>query len=346
MNITKTILAFFAAILMILSTGATAFAMPGGGAEKSENYTVGVDLSVFNIGGKNVLNYDSVDFAKMKADGCDFAILRLGFTAKATREHTLDLAFLEYYNRARAAGMKLGVYFYSIASTPEESISDAEWVISVIEENDMYFEYPIYYDVEEGVHYGMNGENLTKLCLGWSETLEKAGYFPGVYGRDSILNKLSADFRSRYDVWVRFIKSDAQNAVQYSPETENVSERASLWQYTMYQRFDGCTVQYTSNQLDGNISYKDYTKIMVENGYNNCENMPEPEPETESSEDTSVSAEESVSSEESVSAEESVSLENNENEESENRKTLIVAIAVLVVALGGILAVVLMFRKK
>lgn len=332
MNKTKRLFAVFAAMAMFLSFGVNAFAMPGGGAEKSDEYTVGVDLSVFNVGGKNVLNYDSVDFAKMKADGCDFAILRIGFTGKSTREHTLDLAFIEYYNRARAAGMKLGIYFYSIATTAEEAIDDAEWVISVIEENNMYFEYPLYYDVEEGVHYGMNSENLTKLCFGWAETMEMAGYFPGIYGRDSILDKLSDDFKAKYDCWVRYIKSDSATAAQYSPDTTNVSDRASLWQYTMYQRFDGCTVQYTENQLDGNISYKDYAKIMIENGYNNCDNIPEPEPESES-----------VSSEEIAESSE----ETDSNNEDEGMPKLgIIGLVLAAIGLIGIVVIILLKHKK
>ena len=268
MKMTKKLIALFLSLLMLSASCIGVVAQNGGGLIENANYTIGVDLSVFNIGGSKVMNYDSVDFAKMKADGCDFAILRIGFEGSATRANTLDLAFLEYYNRARAAGMKLGIYFYALGTTYTEAVDDAKWVISIIEENDMYFEYPIYYDVEDGAHYALNNDQMTNLCLGWCETLEESGYFGGIYGRDTILNKLTADFRSRYDLWIRSIKT--ADGEQYDPASMNISNQASLWQYTMLQMFDGCTVQYTSNQLDGNVSYKDYESIMYENGFNNC----------------------------------------------------------------------------
>lgn len=126
------ILAFCLSVLMIAISCTGILAQNGGGIIKNENYTIGVDLSIFNIGGSKVLNYDSVDFAKMKADGCDFAILRIGFEGSATRANTLDLAFIEYYKRAREAGMKLGVYFYALGTTYTEAVDDAKWVIKVI----------------------------------------------------------------------------------------------------------------------------------------------------------------------------------------------------------------------
>ncbi len=266
------------ALLLTASMLASAMVMPAnvsavenGGAIKSDSYTVGVDLSIFNVGGSTIMDYDAVDFAKMKADGCDFAIIRLGFEGSATGVDTLDLAFLEYYKRAREAGMKLGAYFFSRGTSYAEGKQDAEWVMNVIEENDMYFEYPICYDVEADVHYAATANQITNLCNGWAETLEANGYYPAVYANSEISAKISSDFKAKYDIWLRYIKSDGEFDVQYDPATLNISDRCSLWQYTMYQRFDGCSYEYTGkNQIDGNVSYKDYASIMAKNGYNNC----------------------------------------------------------------------------
>ncbi len=259
------------AMLAISSVVPTAnvSAVDNGGIVKTDDYTIGVDLSIWNVGGSSVLNYSAVDFAKMKADGCDFAILRIGFEGSSTRVDTLDLAFKEYYKRAREAGMKLGVYFYALGTSYEQAKQDAEWVINVIEENDMYFEYPICYDVEDGAHYALNATQLTNTCYGWAETLEMHGYYPAIYVNRELYKKISDDFKAEYDIWYRYIASADANATQYDPATLNISDQCSLWQYTMYQEFDGCSVQYTQNQLDGNVSYKDYTAIIEKNGYNN-----------------------------------------------------------------------------
>ncbi len=343
-RLTALILAVLMFSAVICASGMKVEAIEQGGVQKTDSYTVGVDLSIWNVGGSKVLDYTAVDFAKMKADGCDFAILRLGFEGSSTGADTLDLAFIEYYNRAREAGMKLGVYFFARATTYEAAKQDAEWVISVIEENNMYFEYPICYDVEADVHYAMGVQALNTLCLGWCETMDANGYYPAVYINKQLYPKLNSDFKGKYDVWYRYIFSDGEYDTQYDPATLNISDKCSLWQYTMYQRFDGCSYQYTGkNQIDGNVSYKDYASIMEANGYNNWEVKPE-EPETESS-----VAPESSKTEESIDDVTSAE-DNSSEEESSNFSGIVVVFVVLgIVLLVSIIIIVVVLvatRKK
>ena len=52
----------------------------------------------------------------------------------------------------------------------------------------------------------------------------------------------------------------------YSPETHNISDEASMWQYSWYgYEYDGVGL----DMLDVNVSYKDYPAIMKAYGYNN-----------------------------------------------------------------------------
>ncbi len=324
----------FSAVIM------NAKAIEQGGFKQTEDYTIGVDLSIWNVGGSKVLDYTAVDFAKMKADGCDFAIVRLGFEGSSTGEDTLDLAFIEYYNRAREAGMKLGVYFFSRATSYEAAKQDAEWVINVIEENDMYFEYPICYDVEADVHYAMGADVLNQVCYGWCETMDANGYFPAVYLNKQLYPKLTADFKASYDVWYRYIHSDGEFDIQYDPATLNISDQCSLWQYTMYQRFDGCSYKYTGkNQIDGNVSYKDYAAIMEANGYNNWEVKPEEEPEISSGPESSAV----VSEENSVHT----ASENQDSDGQRDPSSLGIWLIVGgVVIFAAIIIIVLVFVKK
>ena len=147
MKATKHILAFALSLMMIFSmviaSGVmTASAIAGGGLQQSSFRSYGADISFWNVNG-SALNYSLVDFAKMKADGCQFVILRIGDEGSSSRTNTLDTAFVEFYNRARAAGMPLGVYFYSLATTYSGAVEDANWVADKIEAYGMYFEYPI-----------------------------------------------------------------------------------------------------------------------------------------------------------------------------------------------------------
>jgi len=333
---------------VICASGMKVDAIDQGGIQQTDDYTVGVDLSVWNVGGSSVMDYTAVDFAKMKADGCDFAILRMGFEGSKTKEDTLDLAFIEYYNRARAAGMKLGAYFFSRATTYEGAKQDAEWAISVIEENNMYFEYPICYDVEADVHYAMGDSALNTLCFGWCETMEANGYYPAVYINKQLYPKLTSDFKGKYDVWYRYILSDNEFATQYNPATLNISSQCSLWQYTMYQRFDGCSYKYTGqNQVDGNVSYKDYASIMAANNYNNWELKPEDAP---SAPESSDSSDESAFTE--SESEDTVSDSNSEAESEEANVSgafiLILCIlgGIVVIAIVIIVVILVVTRKK
>ena len=256
------------ASLIIASGVTTASAMAGAGLQQTSFRSYGADVSYWNVYSSSGNDYSLVDFAKMKADGCDYVILRIGYEARATRQNVLDTAFVEYYKRARAAGMPLGLYFYQLCDTYEEAVEDAKWVISIIEQYDMYFEYPIYYDVEE-IEYGdkpvnLQGTAMEKLCLGWCETLEAAGYFPGIYGGGwSVLDKLSSDFKSKYDLWYAAYPSAANPHL-----TTDKSGYCGMWQYAASgYNFDGVPA---SASLDVNVCYKDYPAIMRQYGYNNC----------------------------------------------------------------------------
>ena len=257
---------------MIVSSGVmTASAIAGGGVASSTYRAYGADLSFWNVGG-STLNYSLVDFAKMKADGCQFVILRLGYEGSSSRTDVLDTAFVEFYNRARAAGMPLGVYFYSLATTYAGAQQDANWVADQIEKYGMYFEYPIYYDIEDSTYtnqVGLSSTKMEQLCLGWCETLEARGYFPGIYGgKSQVLDKLSSSFKSKYDLWYPRVLTNGHGS-QYNPANYDYSYMCNMWQYAWYDyEYNGIGL----DMLDVNVCYKNYPAIMAQYGYNNCGN--------------------------------------------------------------------------
>lgn len=253
--------------MLAVTSGVSVFALEGAGLSNNAGYNVafGCDVSYWNVGG-DTLDYSLVNFQKMKADGCDYVILRIGYEASASRKDIVDKAFVQFYNNARAAGMDVGVYFYALATTYAGAVQDAQWVMSVIEQYDMYFEYPIYYDVEDAAQVALGSSAMESLCSGWCDTLAAAGYFPGIYsGEFQCFNKLSASFKEKYDGWVASVKTDGHGA-QYDPATKSKSSVASMWQYAWYDyNYDGIGI----DMLDVNVSYKDYPKIMETYGYNN-----------------------------------------------------------------------------
>ncbi len=253
-------------------------AISGGGKPAGQIHHWGCDMSFYNVEGDN---YSLVNFSEMKADGCEYVILRIGYEGSVSRANTMDTAFTTLYRMAREAGMHVGLYFYSLATTYAGAVEDAQWVIKVIEENNMYFEYPIYYDVEDSNQTALGSTAMNNLCLGWCETLENAGYFPGIYGGQSqVMNKLSSDFLSRYDTWIAYVYNN-YSGTQYDPlnptsATSGFSSQYGMWQYKWYNT-STTSPSYKGSYwkdshgypLDCNVAYKDYPTIMQTYGYNN-----------------------------------------------------------------------------
>ena len=249
-------------------------AIPGAGLQGyTDNVYYGCDVSFWNLDdtsyayGSTVddsgADYSLVDFAKMKADGCDFVILRIGSVDASGKYY--DPHFVTLYNMARAAGMDIGLYFYSTALTYAEAAAEAEFVIDVIESYGMYFEYPLYIDIEESDQLALGTTGLNNLCYGWCDTMINAGYFPGIYGNYNLYEQLSYEVISNYDFWLAYVSSSTSMS-SYNPSNMNMSDECSMWQYSFYgYEYNGIG----KDMLDVNVSYKDYAAIMKNGGYNN-----------------------------------------------------------------------------
>lgn len=95
----------------------------------------GIDVSQYQ---------QNIDFKKVKASGVDFVIIRAGYGKYA---HQKDPYFESHYKAAKAAGLKVGAYWYSYAATVVEAKAEAQTCINAIKGKT--FEYPIYFDLEE-----------------------------------------------------------------------------------------------------------------------------------------------------------------------------------------------------
>ena len=155
-----------------------------GDDEKIKSY--GIDVSEHN----GEINWEAV-----KEYGVDFAIIRIGYskgtdTGYRTKDKVLtttpkgtDFTYEENYKAARAAGIKLGAYIYSYATTVEEAKLDAEQVIKAVKGK--VFEYPIYFDIEDDSQYNLTTELRTEMCLAFMNKVKAAGYQSGVYASQS-----------------------------------------------------------------------------------------------------------------------------------------------------------------
>jgi len=131
----------------------------------------------------------------------------------------------------------------------------------------MYFEYPIYIDIEESDQLALSETVLSNVCYGWCETMYNAGYYPGIYGNYNLYDAISTQVKNDYDFWLAYVSS-ATSMSAYNPSNTNLSNECSMWQYSFYgYEYDGVGL----DMLDVNVAYKDYPAIMKAYGYNNYE---------------------------------------------------------------------------
>lgn len=218
----------------------------------------GIDVSVWQ--GKNF------DFKKAKAAGYDFVIMRAsgtGYGGDGTTKY-IDTNFKAYYKAAKAAGLNVGAYHYSCANTKAKGIAEAEYIYKNCLKG-RQFEYPIFIDVENVQWQTKDKKGVTDAIIGFCDTLENKGYFVGVYASLYWFKTYIQNSRiNRYLRWVACWQTK-------KPVT---TFKYGIWQYTSKLTIDGVNV-------DGDISYTDYAKVIKNAGLNGFtkETVAEPEPE-------------------------------------------------------------------
>ena len=203
----------------------------------------GVDVSVWQ---------GSINWAKSKADGIDFAILRCGYTALNNFSLHQDSTFITNYKNAKKAGVSTGIYYYACATTATEAKKEANYVISILQNNNINNQLPVVMDYEidsgrantvykslvnsKGKAYAR--KRFTNNAKKFMNTLRAAGYESMFYSyRVMIDPKVSANYRfnmseingsSQYRFWL----------AQYST-SNSYSGNMELWQFSSTGRVDG-----------------------------------------------------------------------------------------------------------
>lgn len=153
----------------------------------------GVDVSTWQRG---------FDFVKAKSEGVKFAVLRAAYSApNVTSNAGKDTAFEEQYTAAKNAGLPVGCYQYSMATSIAEAKSEAEFMLSCLKGKK--FELPIYFDVEDDVQKRLGKRLLTDIVKTWCSIVESKGYFVGIYSSKSFFGEYLYDGElTAYTHWV------------------------------------------------------------------------------------------------------------------------------------------------
>ena len=202
-----------------------------------------------NIKGIDISKHNgTVDFNKIKNDGVKFVIIRGGY---GSLEKQKDVKFEEYYKKAKEVGLPLGVYWYSYAVNTYEAKAEAEMCLQVI--RGKQFEYPIYFDLEERSAFDTGKTNCSEMVKIFCNTLEKSGYFAGLYmSRSYLQNYITDEVRRRYALWIAEYNSSC-----------NYDGNYGMWQYSSTGQVSG-----VKGNCDMDRCYIDYPSIIVNGGYN------------------------------------------------------------------------------
>ena len=183
----------------------------------------------------------AIDWNAVKSSGVQFAFIRAGSFKSGT-----DAYFHQNMKGAIAAGIPVGIYVYSYATTTQMAANEALFAISVAK--DYPVSYPIAYDIEDSYHKGMSTAEIQALINTFCTTLENAGYTPIVYsGKNFFTTKIGNISR---DKWV----------AQYAASCDY--QGYSFWQSSSKGRINGI-----KGNVDIDYQYKDYSGIIQANGF-------------------------------------------------------------------------------
>ena len=189
-----------------------------------------------------------IDWSKVKTD---FAILRAGFGRYTSQK---DSQFERNYAGAKAAGIPVGAYWYSYAKSVEEAREEAKACLQVL--RGKQFEFPIYFDIEDSTQASLGKAVLTAICEAFCDTLEKAGYYVGVYASTYwFTNKLDhARLARKYTIWLADYRAGYNKTLKRD----------------MHQYSSGGIVAGISGRVDRDYCTLDFPRIIKKaslNGY-------------------------------------------------------------------------------
>lgn len=225
--------------------------------DKNGNYVTGTQVIqgvqyTFNSSGQRsgVIGIDvskyqkSIDWNKVKNAGINFVMIRCGYRGYGSGVLVEDPMFRSHISGAKAAGLKVGVYFFSQAIDEREAVEEASMTISLIKSVGGV-NMPVAIDSEyanggSGRADGLSKSARTEVTKAFCDTIAGSGYTPMVYASKSwFASHLNVSALGSYRIWVAHYAA----ACGYSGRYE-------IWQYTSKGSVAG-----VSGNVDMNISY-------------------------------------------------------------------------------------------
>ena len=135
--------------------------------------------------GVDVSSYQGdIDWQQVYDSGVRFAIVRAGGMYYGSGELYTDDNFIKNIEGAKAAGLRVGAYFFSQAISEDEAEAEAKFVLDLL--GDRKLDLPVFFDWERisgdtARTDGLDNETLTACAVKFCQTIESAGFDAGVY---------------------------------------------------------------------------------------------------------------------------------------------------------------------
>jgi GH25 family lysozyme M1 (1,4-beta-N-acetylmuramidase) len=189
-----------------------------------------------------------IDWAKVKAAGVDYAIIRCGYGSD--EENQDDEKWLQNVKGCLANGIPFGVYLYSYATDTSMAKSEAEHVIRLLKKANLttsLVALPIYLDMEDS---STASADLASIATTFCNAIKAAGYTPGVYANLKWWEeKLTA---SCFDSWAKWIAewNTSQGLTDAGSKNFESADSNQMWQFSSYGKVDGI-----DGRVDLNYTY-------------------------------------------------------------------------------------------
>ncbi len=180
-----------------------------------------------------------IDWDKVKNAGVEFAVIRLGYRGSTSGNLVLDAQFENNMRGAQSAGIQVGAYFFSQATTEVEAVEEASMVAKVLQEHRL--DYPAFLGIGDakGRADSLDAKTRGLLCQAFLRTLQNMSIETGVYaGRDKLGSFFDEDFLSKTCVWLSEYRSIPLYQGYYR-----------MWQYTSNAKVDGIKGKVNANVL-------------------------------------------------------------------------------------------------
>ena len=233
-------------------TGYSNFIIPSG--HEKDTIVNGIDVSVFQSRkGQDAVS--NLNWSTVKSKGVDYAILRVGGTYAASLKYYGDETFKDHYNKAKKAGMGIGIYWLSQAMTESKAKEEAKKAVAALQSYGVgpeNLQLPVYMDYEFVSGGKMNSSTLTrgkgtKAAKAFCKTIESYGYQSGIYASTSFYDKYidASQLPKTTRLWV----------AQYYNRCEYTKHKFDMWQYSSSGKLTNMFIDSNNKVVDCNFMY-------------------------------------------------------------------------------------------